>query len=82
MEISIKLEGVEKALRKFDPDIVRRAANQAINRVAGSARTEASKLIRQEYNIKASRVSDYLMIEAPGQKETLWKPSSQVAAWV
>lgn len=61
--IEIKLEGVDKALKMFDPDNVRKAANAALNRVAGAGRTEASRLIRQEYNIKASRVNQFLRLE-------------------
>ena len=60
--IEIKLEGVDKALAMFDPNKVRLAANAALNRVAGAGRTEASKLIRQEYNIKASRVNQFLRL--------------------
>lgn len=60
--IEIKLEGVEKAMKMFDPNNVRKAANAALNRVAGAGRTEASKLIRQEYNIKASRVNQFLRL--------------------
>jgi hypothetical protein len=62
MEISIKLEGVEKAMRMFDPNNVRKAANAALNRVAGSGKTEASKLIRQDYNIKAARINQFLRL--------------------
>lgn len=60
--IEIKLEGVEKAMKMFDPNNVRKAANAALNRVAGSGKTEASKLIRQEYNIKAARVNQFLSL--------------------
>lgn len=61
--ISIKLEGVEKAMVMFDPDKVRLAANRTVNIVAGSGKTVASKLIRQEYNIKAAKVNQYLRLE-------------------
>lgn len=61
--IEIKLEGVDKAMAMFDPNKVRLAANAALNRVAGSGKTEASKIIRQEYNIKAARVNQYLRLE-------------------
>ena len=60
--IEIKLEGVEKAMRMYNPDNVRKAANAALNRVAGAGKTEASKLIRQEYNIKAARVNQFLKL--------------------
>lgn len=62
MRIEMKLEGVEKAMKMYDPNLVRKAANAALNRVAGSARTEASKLIRQDYNIKAARINQFLRV--------------------
>lgn len=62
MKIEMKLEGVEKAMKMYDPNLVRKAANAALNRVAGSARTEASKLIRQDYNIKAARINQFLRV--------------------
>lgn len=62
MQIDIKLEGVEKAMRMLDPNNVRKAANAALNRVAGSGKTEASKLIRKDYNIKAARVNQFLRL--------------------
>jgi len=65
--IEIKLEGVEKAMKMFDPDKVRKAANAALNRVAGSAKTEASRLIRNEYNIKAYTVSRFLHLDIRAQ---------------
>lgn len=61
--IEIKLEGVDKALAMFDPNNVRKAANAALNRVAGAGKTEASKLIRQEYNIKAATVNKFLRLD-------------------
>lgn len=51
MQIDIKLEGVEQALRMVNPDKVRRAANTAIKRVATGARAKASKLITGGWHI-------------------------------
>jgi hypothetical protein len=60
----IKLEDIDKTLKEFDPKKVVTAARQAINRTADSTRTEASRLIRSEYNIKAARLNKYLKIDA------------------
>lgn len=68
MQIDIKLEGVEQALRMVNPDKVRRAANTAIKRVATGARAKASKLITGGYNIRAKRVRDFLRVEIGGAK--------------
>jgi len=59
---SIQVIGIKQAMAMLDPNKVRLAANQAINRVASSARKEASTLIRQEYNIKAGRLNEYLRL--------------------
>lgn len=60
----VKLEGIDEALKAFDPQKVITAARQAINRTADSTRTEASRLIRSEYNIKATRLNQYLKVDA------------------
>jgi hypothetical protein len=59
---SITLTGVKEALATLDPNKVRLAANQALNRVAISARKEASDIIKKEYNIKPSRLTEYLRL--------------------
>jgi hypothetical protein len=61
--IDIKLEGINEALKMYDPKKVITAARQAINRTADSTRTEASRLIREEYNIKATKLNQYLKVE-------------------
>ena len=71
MQVDIELEGVKEALKMFDPNIVRKAANQALNRVAGSGKTEASKLIRTQYNIKAGRLSDYLKLAVKAKGDSM-----------
>jgi hypothetical protein len=67
----IKLEGIDDALKQFDSKKVITAARQAINRTADSTRTEASRLIRTEYNIKASRLNQYLRVEAKASGNSL-----------
>lgn len=64
MNFDMKLEGIDDALKMFDPKKVITAARQAINRTADSTRTEASRLIREEYNIKASKLNQYLKVNA------------------
>lgn len=55
--IKVKLEGVEEALKQFDPKTVQRAARMAINDAARQTRTEASKASRDVWNLPASRVN-------------------------
>ena len=62
--IDIKLEGMKEAIQNFDSQKVITAARQAINRTADSTRTEASRLIRQEYNVTASKLNEFLKVEA------------------
>ena len=67
----IKLQGIDEALKQFDPQKVITAARQAINSTASSARTEASRLIREEYNIKPSVLNKYLKVDAKATGNTL-----------
>jgi hypothetical protein len=62
MHFDIKLEGVDKALEMLDPRNVVNAATRAINDVAEQGMTGAKKEITGEYNIKYSRLSQYLRL--------------------
>lgn len=64
MNVDIKLEGVDKVLKKLDPQIVRRASVMAVNDVAKQGMTEAKRQITSEYNIKPSRVAQFLKLIA------------------
>lgn len=52
--LSVRLEGVDKAMRMFDARIVGQAASRSINETVRGVRTAAGKEIRKEWNIKAS----------------------------
>lgn len=52
MDIDIKLEGIEKALRTYSPRIVQKAGKSSLNKVTSAARTAASNEIRKTYNIR------------------------------
>jgi hypothetical protein len=58
----IKLEGIDEALKQFNPKLVIRAANSAINDVSKQGTNEASRLISAEYNIKPTRIKKYLKL--------------------
>ena len=60
MQINIKLEGVDQAMKQYDRALVERAARLAINDAARSARPEASREIRKKWNITAGRVNGEL----------------------
>lgn len=55
--ISIKLDGYEKAVRRFDKKVVDKAATRAVNDAARASRTETSRAIRDRFNVKAKRLS-------------------------
>lgn len=55
--ITVKVEGIEAALRTLDKSLVSKAASFAINDSARQTRTEASAAIRARFNIAASRVN-------------------------
>jgi hypothetical protein len=62
MNINIELIGVKEALDLFDPKKVIMAANSALNKVAAQAKTEASKEIREAYNVPAGKLSEFLRL--------------------
>ena len=70
--VDIKLEGIEEAIAMFDPAKARRAAASAVNKTADQAKTLASRLIREEYNIKAGDLNKYLIITARATSATIY----------
>ena len=54
MQFSVKLTGVEEAMKRFDPKKVQTAARMALNSAARAGRTEAAKQIRKEWNLPAA----------------------------
>ncbi|APG24077.1 phage tail protein [Syntrophotalea acetylenica] len=55
--LSIKLEGIEQAMRMFDPKVVSPAASQAINDAARAGRAEAARALLGKWNLKAGKVN-------------------------
>jgi hypothetical protein len=64
MDFDIKLEGFDTLQAKLDPNIARQAARSAINKMADRTKNEASRKIREEYNIPAARLNEYLRVTA------------------
>jgi hypothetical protein len=62
--VNLELKGVKEALELFDPNTVRKAANSAINKVAQQVKTDISRRIREDYNIRASDVNRFLKLSA------------------
>lgn len=63
VNFKIKLEGVEKLLKTFDPRKVAHAAAGALNRAVKSGKTEASSLIRETWNIKKSDLDRKIVVK-------------------
>ena len=57
IEIKFEPVGLDKALKSLDPKHVTQAAYRAINDAARASRTEASRRIREKFNLPASRVN-------------------------
>ncbi len=62
MKVDIEITGIKELMQTLDPNKIRLAANSTLNKVAAQAKTEASRLIRSEYNIKAADVSKNLQL--------------------
>lgn len=71
MEVSVRIEGIKEALERFDPKKVRSAARSAINKIADQTRTFASRQIREEFNVPASRLNSYLRVSARAKGDDL-----------
>lgn len=71
MQINIKVEGIESALKKFDPQIVQRAAVRALNRAADSTKSNAIKTIRDKYNIKRNILADRMKVNKANKNKLI-----------
>lgn len=63
--ITIRLEGIEEALAKFDPKVVRSAARAAIDRATASGKVAASEEIRNVWNVKKADLDPRIKITPP-----------------
>lgn len=63
--ITIKLEGIEEAIKTFDPNVVRAAARTAIDRATSSGKTIASDEIRKVWNVKRPELDPRIKITKP-----------------
>ncbi len=64
METSVKVEGIKEALEKYDPKKVVAAASSAINKTAAQTRTYAARIIREDFNVPAGKVNQFLKVSA------------------
>jgi len=62
MEIDIKLEGIEEALKTYSHEVVLKAATRTLNKVAAQTLTQIKRYISSRYNIKAGRISKLVYI--------------------
>jgi len=60
IEMTVKMEGLDKVMRSADPRRVRQAARLTLNDTAKAARTEGSKAVREEFNLKARDINQKL----------------------
>lgn len=58
-------------MKLFDPQKVRAAAREAVNDVADTGKAEASRVIREGYNIKARSLSRFLKITARAKGDSI-----------
>lgn len=62
MEIDIKLEGMDKVVAKLRPDIYKKALNRTLNDVGAKAKTQATRAVRQRYNINAKTLKENMQV--------------------
>lgn len=54
--IDVDFTDLDKLRNQFDPKIIDRALNSAINKTTKKASTYVSKKVREKYNVKAARI--------------------------
>ena len=57
IKLEIELKGLKEAMESLSAKHVERAARMAINKSATAGRTEASKAIREKFNLPVARVN-------------------------
>ncbi|MEM4330376.1 MAG: hypothetical protein QXY64_04430, partial [Candidatus Bilamarchaeaceae archaeon] len=63
MIITLKIKGIDEAIKKYDPQIVKRTTINCINRTLRSGKNEMSKIIREKYNIKKADLDPKISIK-------------------
>ncbi len=63
MIVDVKLEGIDKALAVLRPDIAQKAMNRTLNDLMAKGKTQATRKVRERYNIKASKLKTYLSVK-------------------
>lgn len=71
METKIEIQGIKEALEKYDSKKVVTAARSAINKTAQQTRTYAAKIIREDFNVQAGRVNQFLKVSAKASGDEL-----------
>lgn len=69
--LEVKIDGLEDALRWFDPKIVDNAAKRAINDAAKKARTAADAEIRKTWNLAKKNLKGKLQVTQKASLEDL-----------
>lgn len=62
MQINISLKGVEEALKRLDPKKIQGAVVTSLNRTVASAKTEASSVLRERFNVKKQDLDPKLTV--------------------
>lgn len=60
--IRVTIKNLDNVLKALDPKTVERATVRALNRTVSSAKTEASSILREKYNVKKSDLDPKLSI--------------------
>jgi len=71
MKVEIELTGVREAMKVLDPKLVTAASRSAVKKVSDQCRTHISKMIRDEYNIKAKDINKRLKVATRARGDEL-----------
>jgi len=72
MTLTVELKGFDDAINTFSNDIVQKAAIRTSNVEGRRFVTHTVKKVKEEYNIKASKLKSYISIEKADRKDLVF----------
>ena len=62
MIVDVKLEGIDEALSALRPELYNKAMRRTLNDLMAIGKTQATKKVRERYNIKAKQLNRYIKV--------------------
>lgn len=79
MRIDVKFDGIDELMKALNEKAYRKAMNRTIRRMGQRFRTTATKEVRKTYNVKASKIKQYMRAKMDGDTFKMYIKSSTVS---